>query len=144
MKILGATTIIAPVVLILLTIWMAFAFASPARAQVGGGYYAAPAPWWGGQRYGIPSGPQCRSNTGIRRPGWCGGPVYDPRAYGPLPADIPLPPPGGAWSPVSYPLWPLAYASPPPPPVDYAPPPVEYVAPPDCDGRMPRVSKWER
>jgi hypothetical protein len=32
MKFLGTTTVIAPIVLIVLTIWMAFAFASPARA----------------------------------------------------------------------------------------------------------------
>src|SRR5262245_43167598 len=32
MKFLGTTTVIAPIVLIILTIWMAFAFSSPARA----------------------------------------------------------------------------------------------------------------
>jgi hypothetical protein len=32
MKFLGTTTVIAPIVLIILTIWMAFAFASPGRA----------------------------------------------------------------------------------------------------------------
>jgi hypothetical protein len=32
MKFLGTTTVIAPIVLIVLTIWMAFAFASSARA----------------------------------------------------------------------------------------------------------------
>lgn len=95
------------------------ALGAPARAQVGGGYYAAPAPWFGPQRYGIPSGPQCRSNTGIRRPGWCGGPRYD-GSYGPQPADIPLPPPGGAYPPVSYPL-PLPL--PVPLPMAYGPPP---------------------
>ena len=33
MKFLGTTTVIAPIVLIILTIWMAFAFASPASAS---------------------------------------------------------------------------------------------------------------
>jgi hypothetical protein len=32
MKFFGTTTVIAPIVLIILTIWMAFAFSSPARA----------------------------------------------------------------------------------------------------------------
>lgn len=125
------------------------ALGAPARAQVGGGYYAAPAPWWGEQRYGIPSGPQCRSNTGIRRPGWCGGPRYD-GSYGPQPADVPLPPPGGAYPPVSYPL---AYAPLPPPsdapplPPLAAPPPLGWVyryyapcADPNCSTLVVAVS----
>jgi hypothetical protein len=33
MKLLGTTTVVAPLVLIILTIWMAFAFASPAHAN---------------------------------------------------------------------------------------------------------------
>jgi hypothetical protein len=60
-----------------------------------GGYYAAPAPWWGPQRYGIPSGPQCRSPTGMRHPGWCNGLPVPAEAYPPPPPGIPLPPPGG-------------------------------------------------
>ena len=72
MKLLGTTTIIAPIALIILTIWLALAYASPARAQY---FYA---PWWGLQRFGIPSGPaaQLRASTvqdgaeGRRQPTW--------------------------------------------------------------------------